>query len=64
MSNETKPDTDDGSSDESIGRPDEWREGRYEKPGTALDESVERRPGEVPPDTTSTTVTEKDYEGG
>jgi hypothetical protein len=63
MCNETKRDTAVGSSDESIGRPAEWREGRYEKAGAPLDESVERRPGEVPPDTMSTTVTEKDYDG-
>jgi len=63
MCTETKHDPDDGSSDESIGRPTEWREGRYEKAGTAIDESVVKQPGEAPPDTTSTTVTKKDYEG-
>ena len=63
MGNETKRDTDEGSSDESIGRPAEWREGRYEKAGSALDNSVVKKPGEIAPDTTSTTVTEKDYLG-
>jgi hypothetical protein len=63
MGNETKRDRDDGSSDESIGRPAEWREGRYEKVGTALDNSVVKKPGEIAPDTASTTVTEKDYQG-
>ena len=54
----------DGSSDESIGRPAEWREGRYEKPGLPLEETVIKKPGEgdAPPDTTSTPVTRKDYE--
>jgi hypothetical protein len=62
MGNKTKPDAAGGSSDESIGRPAEWREGRYEKAGTPLDDSVVKKPGEIAPDTTSTTVTEKDYE--
>jgi hypothetical protein len=62
MCNETKPEADDSSADESIGRPTEWREGRYEKAGMPKDESVVKKPGEAPPDTTSTTVTEKDYE--
>jgi hypothetical protein len=62
MSNESKRDPGDSSSDESIGRPAEWREGRYEKAGSAPDKSVARRPGEAPADTTSTTVTHKDYE--
>jgi hypothetical protein len=59
----TTPDVDKGSSEESIGRPSEWGEGRYEEAGTPIDESVVRKPGEAPPDTTSTTVTEKDYQG-
>jgi hypothetical protein len=63
MGNETKRDTNGGSSDESIGRPKEWREGRYEEAGSPIDESVVRKPGEASPDTTSTTVTEKDYKG-
>jgi hypothetical protein len=29
-----------GSSDEAIGRPAEWREGRYEQPGKPVDQSV------------------------
>ena len=54
----------DGSSDESIGRPPQWREGRYEKPGVPVEESVIKKPGEgnAPPDTKSTPVTKKDYE--
>lgn len=63
MCNETTRDAGDGSSDESIGRPTEWREGRYEKAGTPINGSVVKKPGEVPPDTTSTTVTERDYQG-
>jgi hypothetical protein len=53
-----------GSSDESIGRPAEWREGRYEQAGKRLEQSVLKKPGEgsAPPDSTSTPVTQKDYE--
>jgi hypothetical protein len=53
-----------GSSDESIGRPSEWREGRYEQSGKRVEKSVLKKPGEgsKPPDTTSTPVTQKDYE--
>lgn len=53
-----------GSSDEAIGRPSEWREGRYEKAGKPLEPSVLKRPGEgsPPPGPTSTPVTQKDYE--
>ncbi|MDP8984446.1 MAG: hypothetical protein M3N97_05290 [Pseudomonadota bacterium] len=57
-----------GSSDESIGRPEQWREGRYEQPGKEQpgkpDPSVKRSPrtDEVPPDRVSTPVTEEDYE--
>ncbi|MDP9012234.1 MAG: hypothetical protein M3O41_06190 [Pseudomonadota bacterium] len=53
-----------GSSDESIGRPEEWREGRYEQPGKPVDQSVKKPPrGEdSPPDTLSTPVTVEDYE--
>jgi len=61
--NETKQDAEDSSSDESIGRPAEWREGRYEKAGPPIDQSVVKKPGEAPPDTSSTPVTEKDYRG-
>jgi hypothetical protein len=54
----------DGTSDESIGRPSQWREGRYEKSGRSVESSVLKQPGEGsgPPDTTSTPVTRKDYE--
>ena len=55
-----------GSSDEAIGRPQEWREGRYQRPGKSITPSVvppatgeSRRP-----DTISTPVTRKDYEQG
>jgi hypothetical protein len=53
-----------GTSDESIGRPAEWREGRYEQGGKRVERSVRKKPGEgsAPPDTTSTPVTRKDYE--
>jgi hypothetical protein len=49
-------------SEQSIGRPLEWGEERYEKPGTTIEQSVLKKPGEVAPDTKSTTVTEEDYE--
>ena len=53
-----------GSSDQSIGRPPEWREGRYEKAGKPVEPSVLKKPkeGSGAPDTTSTPVTRKDYE--
>ncbi len=51
-----------GSTDRSIGRPSEWREGRYERSGDPKKESVVRKPGELPPDTTSAPVTRRDYE--
>lgn len=53
-----------GTSDEAIGRPSEWREGRYEESGRPLEPSVKKKPGEGagPPDTTSTPVTRRDYE--
>ena len=58
MSNNT------GSSDESIGRPAEWREGRYERAGTPVDKSVhvpadERNRSHEP---VSAAVTRRDYE--
>jgi hypothetical protein len=48
--------------DESIGRPGPWREGRGQKDGKPITESVVRKPKEGPPDTTSTPVTRRDYE--
>ena len=54
---------DHGSSDESIGRPTKkWREGRYEKVGASVEQSVVNKSGEAPADNTSTTVTERDYQ--
>ena len=50
------------SGEEAIGRPNPWGEGRYEEGGKPPQESVVRKPGEGPPDTTSTPVTRKDYE--
>jgi hypothetical protein len=53
-----------GSADEAIGRPKEWREGRYQQPGKPVDQSVEK-PADEPdsePDTVSTPVTRADYE--
>jgi len=53
-----------GSSDEAIGRPKEWREGRYQQPGKAVDRSVSD-PSQLDdklPGPASTPVTKKDYE--
>jgi hypothetical protein len=47
---------------DSIGRPAPWQEGRHQKRDAPPDDSVIRKPGEGPPDTTSTTVTLDDYE--
>jgi hypothetical protein len=53
-----------GSSDESIGRPAEWREGRYQQPGKPIDESVRTPADEVDrsDQPVSTPVTRRDYE--
>ena len=53
-----------GSSDDSIGRPTEWREGRYQQPGKAVDQSVvPAKSAEVAPaEVESTPVTHEDYE--
>ena len=37
-----------GTSGEDIGRPGPWGEGRYQKPGQSVDESVRIPPGSVP----------------
>lgn len=51
-------------SDESIGRPAEWREGRYQQADKPLSQGVVSPPGEkgVAPQVESTPVTRKDYE--
>ena len=53
-----------GSSDESIGRPKEWREGRYQQPGKPVDRSVitPADSKDRSADPISTPVTQKDYE--
>jgi hypothetical protein len=53
-----------GTADEDIGRPGPWSEGRYEKPGQSVDDSVRTPPRTVPNADTrlSTPVTRKDYE--
>ena len=53
-----------GSSDEAIGRPKEWREGRYQEANKPVDQTVDT---ESQPDDESTKpkdapVTRKDYE--
>jgi hypothetical protein len=53
-----------GTSDEEIGRPAEWREGRYEQAGKPIDQSVNdpSQDADKAPDTLSTPVTLEDYE--
>jgi hypothetical protein len=52
-----------GSSDESIGRPEQWREGRYEQNRKPVTETVHTPPGSATHSDTpvSTPVTPKDY---
>jgi hypothetical protein len=52
------------TSDEDIGRPGPWREGRYQEPGLSIEESVRTPPGSVPDadKRPSTPVTRRDYE--
>ncbi len=54
-----------GSTDESIGRPGNWREGRYQLSGVRVDQSVnepsQQKPPE-PPAERERPVTRKDYE--
>jgi hypothetical protein len=54
----------DGTTDEDIGRPEPWGEGRYQQPGKSVDESVRTPPGSVPDadKRPSAPVTRKDYE--
>jgi hypothetical protein len=53
-----------GTTGEDIGRPGPWAEGRYQKPGQSVDESVRTPPGSAPnaDKRSSTPVTRKDYE--
>lgn len=53
-----------GTSDEAIGRPKEWREGRYQQPGKPVDQTVDTQsePDDDPPNSRDTPVTRKDYE--
>ena len=37
-----------GKTGEDIGRPEPWGEGRYQKPGQSVDDSVRTPPGSVP----------------
>ena len=55
-----KPD----SGQESIGRPQHVREGRYHKPGAPLEDSVKQHEDPTRlPDEPSAPVTQKDYTG-
>jgi hypothetical protein len=53
-----------GTSDEDIGRPGPWGEGRYQKAGDPVETSVRTPPGTLPNSDApvSTSVTRKDYE--
>lgn len=51
-----------GSSDEAIGRPKEWKEGRYQQAGKPVDETVTSEPEAEPPSPPSAPVTRADYE--
>jgi hypothetical protein len=54
-----------GSTDEAIGRPREWREGRYQRAGVPVDESVNdpaQDASQAPPPKDQRPVTRKDYE--
>jgi hypothetical protein len=53
-----------GTTGEDIGRPGPSGEGRYQKPGQSVDESVCTPPGSAPnaDKRSSTPVTRKDYE--
>jgi hypothetical protein len=53
-----------GTTDEDIGRPGPWGEGRYQVPGQSVDESVRTPSGSVPgaDKRPSTPVTLDDYE--
>jgi hypothetical protein len=68
MANESEQkseDTSGGSTDEAIGRPEEWREGRYQRRGAPVDESVnkpEQDASHAPPPKHGRPVTRKDYE--
>jgi hypothetical protein len=54
-----------GSTDESIGRPGPWREGRYQQADKPVKETVITPPGTQPASRQpkSTPVTRKDYQG-
>jgi hypothetical protein len=53
-----------GSTNEDIGRPGPWKEGRYQRPDESVDQTVHTPAGTSPnPDKrVSTPVTRKDYE--
>jgi hypothetical protein len=46
-----------GSSDEAIGRPAQWREGRYQQPGQPVDQSV-NNPAQTDAEPTDTVGTQ------
>lgn len=53
-----------GTTDRDIGRPEPWGEGRYQKPGQSVNDSVRIPPGTVPnrDKRPSYPVTREDYE--
>jgi hypothetical protein len=53
------------SSDQSIGRPKEWQEGRYQQGGKPVDQSVIKPAEEIEqPEDKEAPVTRRDYEKG
>jgi hypothetical protein len=54
-----------GSTDESIGRPDNWREGRYQRDGAGVDQAVNQPSQSTPkspPAEQQKPVTLRDYD--
>jgi hypothetical protein len=52
-----------GSTDESIGRPANWREGRYQRSGAPVDQPPRANRPKSPPAEQQKPVTLRDYEG-
>ena len=64
MSREYTMSKPEATADQAIGRPQEWREDRYQEPGKPVDQSVTTPTGTQaePTKVVSTPVTRKDYE--
>jgi hypothetical protein len=50
------------TTDEAIGRPGPWREGRYQEKGEPVDNSVTKEPQALPKEPVSKPVSQSDYE--